>query len=168
MGGAIIGARDIKLSTARLIQAEQRRQSFKLEPGWHIYWKTPETQASRRIFIWALPGGRLTVVPMRFPAPKRLPLGPLMDFGYDDEVLFPIKLHVDPTVKDGKAVLNAKVDWLVGREVCIPGKTELETTLQLFSGHKSSCDLLIGYGCERLVYASHQKASRSAAGEFQS
>ena len=29
---------------------------------------------------------------MQFPAPRRLPLGPLMDFGYEDEVLFPINL----------------------------------------------------------------------------
>jgi len=37
---------------------------------------------------WTLPAG-ITAGPLQFPAPKRLPLGPLMDFGYEDEVLFP-------------------------------------------------------------------------------
>ena len=106
---------------------------FKLEPGWHIYWKNAGDSGEPPHIHWTLPEG-VTAGPMQFPAPKRLPLGPLMDFGYEDEVLFPVKLHVDPAVKDGRAVLNAKVDWLVCRERCIPGKAELETTLQLFSG----------------------------------
>ena len=106
---------------------------FKLEQGWHIYWKNAGDSGEPPHIHWTLPEG-VTAGPMQFPAPKRLPLGPLMDFGYDDEVLFPVKLQVDPAVRDGKGVLDAKVDWLVCREVCIPGKAELETTLQLFSG----------------------------------
>ena len=105
---------------------------FKLEPGWHIYWKNAGDSGEPPHIHWTLPEG-VTAGPMQFPAPKRLPLGPLMDFGYDNEVLFPVKLQVDPAVKDGRANLNATVDWLVCREVCIPGKAELETTLQLFS-----------------------------------
>jgi thiol:disulfide interchange protein DsbD len=49
-----------------------------------------------------------------------------MDFGYEDEVLFPLTLNLAKTTKPGPVVLNAKVDWLVCREVCIPGKAELE------------------------------------------
>ena len=45
-----------------------------------------------------------------------------------DEVLFPFTFHVAETAKPGPAVLHAKVDWLVCREVCIPGKAELELT----------------------------------------
>jgi len=49
-----------------------------------------------------------------------------MDFGYEDEVLFPFMLNVAKTAKPGPAALDAKVNWLVCREVCIPGKAELE------------------------------------------
>ena len=106
---------------------------FKLEPGWHVYWKNAGDAGGPPHIRWTLPAG-VTAGEMQFPAPKRLPLGPLMDFGYEDEVLFPLKLDVAPTVKDGKAVIDANVDWLVCREVCIPGKAELKTTLQLFRG----------------------------------
>jgi thiol:disulfide interchange protein len=69
---------------------------------------------------------------MQFPAPRRLPLGPLMDFGYEDEVLFPITLSADSTLKvPSTAPLSAHVNWLVCREVCIPGKADLALPLQV-------------------------------------
>jgi len=103
---------------------------FKLEPGWHVYWKNAGDSGEPPRIRWTLPNG-VTAGPLQFPAPKRLPLGPLMDFGYENEVLYPIKLDVAPNVKSGKAVLVANVDWLVCREVCIPGKAELKLTLGL-------------------------------------
>lgn len=106
---------------------------FKLEQGWHVYWKNAGDSGEPPRIRWTLPAG-VTAEPMQFPAPKRLPLGPLMDFGYENEVLFPLKFDVAPAVKDGKAPIVANVDWLVCREVCIPGKAELNTTLQLLSG----------------------------------
>ena len=105
---------------------------FKLEPGWHVYWQNAGDAGGPPRIRWTLPDG-VTAGPLQFPAPKRLPLGPLMDFGYEDEVLYPTKLDVAPNVKSGKAVLDANVDWLVCREVCLPGKAELKLTLQLSS-----------------------------------
>ncbi|WP_348261664.1 protein-disulfide reductase DsbD family protein [Telmatobacter sp. DSM 110680] len=98
---------------------------FKLEPGWHVYWKNPGDAGEPPHIKWTLPQG-ITTGPIQFPIPKRLPLGPLMDFGYEDEVLFPIKLNVAEQAATGPAVLHAKIDWLVCRGSCIPEKTELE------------------------------------------
>ena len=88
---------------------------FKLEPGWHVYWKNAGDSGEPPRIRWTLPEG-ITAGAIQFPAPKRLPLGPLMDFGYEDEVLFPLSLSLDKTAKTGSAVLHAKVDWLVCRE----------------------------------------------------
>ena len=106
---------------------------FKLEPGWHIYWKNPGDAGEPPHIQWTLPAG-ITAGPMQFPAPRRLPLGPLMDFGYENEVLFPLKLHVADSVKAGSVTLHAKVDWLVCRERCIPGKAELEVQRNVYFG----------------------------------
>ncbi len=62
---------------------------FKLEPGWHIYWKNAGDSGEPPHIKWTLPEG-ITASALEFPAPKRLPLGPLMDFGYENEVLFPL------------------------------------------------------------------------------
>jgi thiol:disulfide interchange protein DsbD len=104
---------------------------FKMEPGWHVYWKNAGDSGEPPQIRWALPDG-VTAEPMQFPAPQRLPLGPLMDFGYENEVLFPMKLDVAPTVRQGKAVLAAHVSWLICREVCIPGKADLATMLEMY------------------------------------
>ncbi len=100
---------------------------FKLEPGWHVYWKNPGDAGLPPHIHWTLPEG-VTAGPLQFTAPKRLPLGPLMDYGYEDEALYPFRLEVAKTVKPGVAVLRAKVDWLVCRASCIPGKADLEIT----------------------------------------
>ena len=100
---------------------------FKLEPGWHVYWKNAGDSGEPPRMKWTLPDG-ITAGSLQFPVPKRLPLGPLMDFGYEDEVLFPFQLRVAANAKLGPSILHAKVDWLVCREVCIPGKAQLEAT----------------------------------------
>ncbi|MGA3345155.1 MAG: thioredoxin family protein [Terracidiphilus sp.] len=105
---------------------------FKLEPGWHVYWKNPGDAGLPPHIQWTLPEG-VTAGPLQFTAPKRLPLGPLMDFGYEDEVLYPFRLELARSVKPGTVVLHAKVDWLVCRASCIPGKAELEITQRVLA-----------------------------------
>jgi thiol:disulfide interchange protein len=99
---------------------------FKLESGWHVYWKNPGDAGQPPKIVWTLPNG-VSAAPFKFPAPKRLPLGPLMDFGYEGEVLFPLLVNVNSSFKPGStAHLSAKVNWLVCRETCIPEKTNLD------------------------------------------
>ncbi len=107
---------------------------FKLESGWHVYWKNPGDAGQPPKINWTLPNG-VTAGPLQFPAPKRLPLGPLMDFGYEDEVVFPVTITVDSTFKPGSTVhIAAKVNWLVCRETCIPGKANLELDVPVVGG----------------------------------
>jgi thiol:disulfide interchange protein len=112
---------------------------FKLDPGWHVYWINAGDSGEPPRIKWMLPDG-ITADAMQFPAPKRLPLGPLMDFGYENEVLFPIPMHVGsafkPTADTG--TLSAKVDWLVCREVCIPGKATLDVERKALPSPPSS------------------------------
>ncbi|MGH9599913.1 MAG: protein-disulfide reductase DsbD family protein [Terracidiphilus sp.] len=106
---------------------------FKMEPGWHIYWENPGDSGEPPAMHWTLPTG-ITATPLQFPAPVRLPLGPLMDYGYENEVLFPFHFRVADNAKPGHAVLNAKVNWLVCSSVCIPGKAELEVSRDVNRG----------------------------------
>ncbi len=105
---------------------------FKLESGWHVYWKNAGDSGEPPHIQWSLPAG-ITASAIEFPAPQRLPLGPLMDFGYENEVLFPFTVKAAATAKPGSVVLHAKVDWLVCREVCIPGKAELDQNVNVIS-----------------------------------
>jgi len=108
-------------------QAADAGLYIKIDPGWHVYWKNAGDAGEPPHIKWTLPEG-ITAGPLQFPAPKRLPLGPLMDFGYEDEVLYPFSVNAAQTAKPGLAVLHAKVDWLVCQASCIPGKAELEVS----------------------------------------
>jgi thiol:disulfide interchange protein len=99
---------------------------FKMDKGWHVYWSNAGDSGEPPKIKWTLPEG-LTADAMQFPVPQRLPLGPLMDYGYEGEVVFPILLHGADSLKVGTSLdASAKVNWLVCRETCIPGKAELK------------------------------------------
>jgi thiol:disulfide interchange protein DsbD len=110
---------------------------FKLEEGWHVYWMNPGDAGEPPRVQWTLPDG-ITAGPLQFPTPKRLPLGPLMDYGYEDEVLFPLTLKVANSARTGPATIHAKADWLVCRATCIPQKAELEVTRSVVDHSASS------------------------------
>jgi thiol:disulfide interchange protein DsbD len=109
-----------------------------LESGWHVYWVNAGDSGEAPFVNWVLPAG-VTVGKMQFPAPKRLPLGPLMDYGYEGTAVFPFEFKLDGTarvsdlseVAGSKPVthLKAHVRWLVCREVCVPGKAFLGLSL---------------------------------------
>jgi len=104
-----------------------------LEEHWHVYWINAGDSGEPPMIKWTLPAG-VTAGPMQFPAPSRLPLGPLMDFGYEDNTAFPVKISVAPGTPPGPIHLDAKVSWLVCREVCIPGKAHMGLDLTVAPG----------------------------------
>ena len=101
---------------------------FKLEKGWHIYWKNAGDAGESPRIRWTMPDG-VSAEELEFPAPKRLPIGPLMDYGYEDEVIFPIKIvGIAPKANAGLPyLLKAHVTWIVCSDSCIPGKADLQT-----------------------------------------
>ncbi len=100
---------------------------FTLEKGWHIYWLNAGDSGEPPHIRWTLPAG-VTAEPFQYPAPTRLPLGPLMDFGYENAVTFPVPLHIAAGAPAGPVTLRADMDWLVCREVCLPGKGSVAVT----------------------------------------
>lgn len=108
-----------------------------LEEHWHVYWLNAGDSGEPPVIHWNLPPG-ITAGPMQFAIPTRLPLGPLMDFGYEDTAAFPVTLTAAATAKPGPIHLDAHVSWLVCREVCIPGKAHLGLDLNVTPPGSSS------------------------------
>jgi len=123
-------------------QAAKAGLYFKIDEGWHVYWKNAGDAGEPPHMKWTLPEG-ISAGPLEFPAPKRLPLGPLMDFGYENEVLFPFAVNVGQTAATGPAVLHAKASWLVCQASCIPGKAELEVSRDV-NEHSGKAALMAG------------------------
>lgn len=104
-----------------------------LDQHWHVYWSNAGDSGNPPTIAWTLPKG-VVAGPIQYPAPSRLPLGPLMDFGYEDEVTFPVSIAIAPNVPAGVIHLDAAVRWLVCREVCIPGKAKMGIDLTVAPG----------------------------------
>ena len=102
---------------------------FRMDPGWHIYWVNAGDSGEPPSVNWTLPKG-VAASSMQFPAPQRLPLGPLMDFGYQHEVVFPVPMRVAPDFHPSapQATFGASLHWLVCANVCIPGHADVSLT----------------------------------------
>jgi thiol:disulfide interchange protein len=100
---------------------------FKLEPGWHIYWINPGDSGEPPKLKWTLPEG-FNAGAIQWPKPEKISVSTLVDYGYSDHVLLMIPMHASANASKS-ADLQADVRWLVCREICIPGKAQLGTTL---------------------------------------
>jgi thiol:disulfide interchange protein DsbD len=99
------------------------------DPTWHTYWQVPGDSGLPTQLAWKLPPG-WSAGPIEWPVPKRMPVGPLMNFGYEGEILLPVALTPPAGLKAGDTVrLQARADWLICQDVCIPGGADLTLAL---------------------------------------
>jgi thiol:disulfide interchange protein DsbD len=102
---------------------------FKMDPGWHIYWKNPGDSGLAPKIEWQLPDG-LTAGPLQWPFPRKIEQKPLVSYGYEGEVLLMVPIQVPESLPAGKTLnLKVVVSWLACQVDCIPGKAELELSL---------------------------------------
>lgn len=107
---------------------------LKMIEHWHTYWKNPGDSGLPTKIAWQLPPG-FEAGAIQWPHPKRLPTGPLTNFGYEGEVLLLTQLQAPAGLKPGEQVaLNARADWLVCKDVCIPEHAQLSLTLPVTVG----------------------------------
>ncbi len=105
-----------------------------IRPRWHTYWINPGDSGIPTEIKWTLPEGWKADA-ITWPAPTRYPIGPLVNFGYGDQVHLLVPLTVPATATAGQAVqLDAKVDWLVCEDVCIPESADLSITIPVVAG----------------------------------
>ena len=105
-------------------------------PHWHTYWRNPGDSGLPTTLKWSLPTGS-QVGDIDWPAPKRLPIGPLVNYGYEDELLLPVTYTPPADARPGDTLtLSAAASWLVCKEVCIPESATL--TLSIPVGAASS------------------------------
>src|SRR3954465_2598362 len=90
----------------------------KIAPGWHTYWKNPGDAGAPTEIEWTLPPG-WKAGPIQWPRPKRLPVGPLMDYGYEGTPWLLTTLTA-PADASGTVTVKAQASWLVCEKICIP------------------------------------------------
>ncbi len=120
---------------------------FQMEKGWHVYWENPGDSGEPPKVEWQVPTG-FRVGAIEWPTPQKLTAPSIVDYGYENQVMLFASLSVPADLQDGRDVtLAANVNWLVCREMCIPGKARVSLTLPVnsavkgFKGTASSADV---------------------------
>ena len=104
------------------------------QPEWHTYWMNSGDSGQPTDLQWTLPAG-VTAGAVQWPTPKKIPIGSLINYGYENTLLLPVPLEVSQLFKPG--VLNndleikLKAVWLVCKQECIPQEGEFSLKIPI-------------------------------------
>ncbi|MBT5292373.1 MAG: thiol:disulfide interchange protein, partial [Cellvibrionales bacterium] len=121
-----------------LVAGETAQLALRLLPdeGWHTYWKNPGDTGLPTRVIWQLPE-QFRAGDLEWPVPERIDYQGAVNFGYHGETWLPVSISVPVSIasgainSQGEITLSATAKWLICKDVCIPGKAELQLVLPL-------------------------------------
>lgn len=101
---------------------------------WHTYWKNPGDSGLPTEFQWTLPAG-VEAGEIAWPLPQKIPVGPLMNYGYEGTLLLPVPLTVAPDFKPPllgqDLTVQLRASWLICKTECIPEEGEYTLRIPL-------------------------------------
>ncbi|MCO5099628.1 MAG: thioredoxin family protein [Burkholderiaceae bacterium] len=98
------------------------------DPQWHTYWRNPGDSGLPTQVELRLPAG-FEAGPIQWPAPQRLFIPPLANYGYEGEIVLPMALQPPAAIDGERVTIAAHASWLMCREVCIPGDADVSLVL---------------------------------------
>ena len=97
-----------------------------MDKGWHTYWRNPGDSGGPIVIDWDLPKG-FSVSDIKWPLPEKIEYPPLMTYGYEDFVIYPMVLSIPADYSDDYFEMNA--DILICADVCIPESGKISSNL---------------------------------------
>ncbi len=97
-----------------------------LAPGTITYWRQPGEAGSAPVFDFSK-SVNVARVETAFPAPKHIDEAGTMVAGYDEAVVFPLK--VTPKDRNAPVTLALQLDYAACGKVCLPARAELSLAL---------------------------------------
>ncbi len=123
------------MSKSRLISAKTGTENsseiyiglqIKLDKGWKTYWRNPGDAGLPPQFNWTV-SDNVKSIDVLWPKPEKFEAYGFVTWGYEKEVVFPIRI----TLKDPAKGLDAKLNAFYGicEEVCVPVNQEFSINL---------------------------------------
>ena len=97
-----------------------------MDKGWHTYWRNPGDSGGPIVIDWDLPKG-FSVSDIKWPLPEKIEYPPLMTYGYEDFVIYPMVLSIPSDYSDDYFEMAA--DILICADVCIPESGKISSNL---------------------------------------
>ena len=133
-----------EFSQLRLISSDDYvagRQSLRLgihirlEAGWKTYWRNPGDVGIPTFFDWSS-SQNVQKVFLSWPAPKRISFEGLDSFGYEEEVVFPVRIR--PTDPSSPVYINVEVSYAVCKEICLPLDAHVSLEIPVLSSSQET------------------------------
>lgn len=103
----------------------------RMKSGWHSYWKNPGDAGLPISLAWAQTEG-VTTGDLIWPPPQVIAEGPLVTYGYMNEVVLPVQISIGKDVAVGMLLtLHARADWLACENICVPQSAELTLDVKM-------------------------------------
>jgi thiol:disulfide interchange protein len=117
---------------------------FDIIPEWHTYWQNPGDSGSPPSIDWSLPQG-FSASEIHWPYPQRLPVGPLMNYGYSDQAMLLVEITPPGSLSPGQTIeLQADAQWLVCRVECIPEEGSFSLSLPVIAASQQTPTARVG------------------------
>jgi len=95
---------------------------YELEDEWKTYWKSPGGGGFPQKIIWNN-SSNVKDIKILWPEPIEFEILGLKSIGYKDKVIFPLIVDLEDNQKQTN--LNLNINYLVCKDVCIPGSADI-------------------------------------------
>jgi len=93
------------------------------QPHWHTYWKNPGDSGLPTMLSWQLNDGAVAG-DIAWPTPQALRAGPLINYGYEGELLLPVPVTIPAGFKARELRVTLQAEWLACKDICVPESGE--------------------------------------------
>lgn len=101
------------------------------DPHWHTYYQNPGTGYATSL-TWNDIPAQIEVSGIKWPTPDDKKFGEATIYAYEGETLLLFEVYVDDDLAPGTTLtFSGYADWLMCREVCIPGGADVQTTVRI-------------------------------------
>ncbi|MFL2543248.1 MAG: protein-disulfide reductase DsbD family protein [Alphaproteobacteria bacterium] len=108
---------------------------YEMDPGWKTYWKSPGDGGFAQNILWEN-SSNINNLEILWPTPEKFQILGLTSLGYQNNVIFPLKIEITDESKD--TFVNLQVNFLICKEICIPG--DARVILDIPAGNKELSD----------------------------
>ena len=104
---------------------------YQLQVGWKTYWKSPGDGGFPQEINWSR-SKNIKSIEIQWPVPKKFEILGLKSIGYQDNIIFPLKINIINPLEFSEVSLD--INYLVCKDICIPGNVSLELIIPAGEG----------------------------------
>ena len=104
---------------------------YQLQEGWKTYWQSPGDGGFPQEINWSR-SKNIQSIEIQWPVPKKFEILGLQSIGYQDNIIFPLNVNIINPLESTEMILD--INYLVCKDICIPGNVSLELTLPAGEG----------------------------------